>query len=836
MKLVADDGTGAERIIVVGEAPGAQEEAQGRPFVGPSGWKMNEWHGYASLGRRDCYWTNVVPWRPPNNVIATVSAADMARCIDELHDRLAALHDPVVIVPTGNIALRALTGKTGITKHRGSIYSYEDRKGRSIKVIPTIHPAAVFRTPGWERRCRLDWQRIAGDSEFRELRLPNREHFTRPTLEDLKGYVADVERNAESLAVDIETPGGTITCVGFSYDPAFSITIPTTLSYWKTEAALAEAWHAIKTLCESDVPKVTHNGLFDTFWLEDRDIRLRQWTWDTLALHHAIDATEDHALAYCASVDTREPYWKDEAKDPEEAAKYASNLEAFWVYNGKDACVTRELASTYIQKLDVDGRLDFYHTHYRKLFMPILRMMRTGILMDEVARKRQHAGLVNKIINLQEQITALCGAPLHSTKQTKKQREAGKLPDLSSKKVRTYIFETLRLPVVRKRGTGKPTADEIAVRQMMLRHAKKKLPAPATNPEAVGLAALVGQDFTFEDFALRVLEHRRTRKLMEFLDEGLLDDDGHMRYTFKFNTDSGRFACGKSPTMRRGQRTGRNVQNIDRELRGVFLPEPGCLFLEVDLSQAEDRIVKMLAAAITGNQALRDRARAKPWENDEHRRAGAIIFGKPADAITKSERQIAKPIRHGVNYNEGARTISDVLLKDGVTFTPEECQKALDALHAADPDIREWQKAVRQQVMTHRCLVNSWGRMLNFDYDRLDDDAYRRGYAFIPQSEVPGTLNQYGLIPLDTEIRRRGWKTVIHLQGHDSLLMSCPPSEVWPVMDFLRKSLERPRIIGREPLTIWTEFKMGVTWAGSVEWKRPPVEEEVRAALEKLGV
>lgn len=830
-RLVEDDGTGHEPIVVIGEAPGAHENAQGKPFVGPSGWKMLEWMRGVGLSRRDAYWTNVYPYQPPGNNLAAIPPADIELWTEHLHDRIANLADPVVIVPTGNTALRALIGKSGITKHRGSIYGYQDRRGRLVKVIPTLHPAAVLRTPAWERRCRHDWRRIASDATFRDLRLPRRHHFTRPTLHDVECFVAEVRAHAERLAIDIETPGGTITCVGFSYRPDFSITIPTTRAYWQTDGASEAAWQLIKELCELPVPKVTHNGHYDAFWLAGRGIRLETWDLDTLALHHAIDATEDHALAYCASIDTREPYWKDEAKDPEEAAKYASNLEAFWIYNGKDAAVTRELADVYVQQLQSDGRMDFYLRHYRDLFVPVLRMMQTGIRMDNDRRIKLHAAYTDQCRNLQETIGLLAGGPLHSTVRTKKQRESGKLPDLSSTKVRKYLYETLKLPTVRSRSTGKPTADEVTIRQLMIKYGTKPI---TVKEDIVELAALIGDPFTFESVGKRILEHRRTRKLMEFLDEGLLDDDEKMRYTFKFTTDTGRFSCGKSPTMHRGQRTGRNVQNIDRELRGVFLPEPGHVFVEVDLSQAEDRIVKMLSAAVTGNVALRERARAKPWENDEHRRAASSIFSVPIAEVTRDQRQMGKSVRHATNYDMHGRTMSDRLLKDGIIETPQECERMINVLHAADPDIREWHKSVRQQVLTHRCLVNSWGRMMNWEYDRLNDDVYRAAYAFVPQSEVPAIVNQYGLVPLTRKIEAEGLRTVIHLQGHDSLLMSCPPNEVWPIMAFLKGSLERPRRIGKELLTIWTEFSIGATWGDKIEFKKPFGEEDVRAALAKI--
>src|SRR5258708_27048233 len=143
--LVRDEGRLDARLVVIGEAPGANESATGRPFVGAAGFKLTEWMRAVGLQRTDAYWTNVYPYQPPGNDITTVPKGELQTWIEALHDRLTHLTDPWVIIPLGNTALAALTGKRGITKHRGSIYSYEDRRGRTIKVIPTIHPAAFFR-------------------------------------------------------------------------------------------------------------------------------------------------------------------------------------------------------------------------------------------------------------------------------------------------------------------------------------------------------------------------------------------------------------------------------------------------------------------------------------------------------------------------------------------------------------------------------------------------------------------------------------------------------------------------------------------------------------------
>src|SRR5579872_6066211 len=91
------------------------------------------------------------------------------------------------------------------------------------------------------------------------------------------------------------------------------------------------------------------------------------------------------------------------------------------------------------------------------------------------------------------------------------------------------------------------------------------------------------------------------------------------------------------------------------------------IFLEVDLSQAEDRVVK----CYTKSPRLIERARAMPWENDEHIRAAKVLFG--AEIVTKEQRYTAKRSRHGGNYGMSGKKLSEEMLKDGYTYTPKEC-------------------------------------------------------------------------------------------------------------------------------------------------------------------
>src|SRR5271166_3057982 len=186
-KLIPDSGRLDAKIVLIGEAGGFYESVYLKPFVGRSGAKLDKTWREVGLHRSGFYLTNVVGYRPAANDITRVGKQEMAQWVEKLHERLAKLTDPWLIVPTGNTALKALTGQFGITKWRGSILSYTDRRGRKIKVIPTIHPASILRVnkgkggaktmPSWQRAFLYDWQRIAEDSKFRELRLPRMSHI-----------------------------------------------------------------------------------------------------------------------------------------------------------------------------------------------------------------------------------------------------------------------------------------------------------------------------------------------------------------------------------------------------------------------------------------------------------------------------------------------------------------------------------------------------------------------------------------------------------------------------------------------------------------------------------
>ena len=138
-------GVGAlePKLMIIGEAPGANEDREGIPFVGPTGSILNDLLFKAGVSRHECYITNVVKFRPPMNDFKKLHLVgiDVDSCIQELWDNEIKRLNPNCILAIGNEALKATVGVDGILNYRGSILQAKD--GRT-KVVPTIHPAALF--------------------------------------------------------------------------------------------------------------------------------------------------------------------------------------------------------------------------------------------------------------------------------------------------------------------------------------------------------------------------------------------------------------------------------------------------------------------------------------------------------------------------------------------------------------------------------------------------------------------------------------------------------------------------------------------------------------------
>jgi DNA polymerase len=153
-QLVFADGAPGAAVMIVGEAPGADEDRLGRPFVGRAGQLLDRMLAAIGLDRRQVYIANVIPWRPPGN--RTPTPQETAICLPFIRRQIA-LCAPRLLVTMGNPSTQTLLGvKEGITRIRGVWRPYEVSPGMTIPALPTLHPAYLLRSPAAKRWSWLD--------------------------------------------------------------------------------------------------------------------------------------------------------------------------------------------------------------------------------------------------------------------------------------------------------------------------------------------------------------------------------------------------------------------------------------------------------------------------------------------------------------------------------------------------------------------------------------------------------------------------------------------------------------------------------------------------------
>jgi len=351
------------RICLVGEAWGENEDALKTALVGASGIELLNMMAEANLIRlsladqaaieefwrardpravlrvwgaheKEFFRTNVFNFRPNsrNDILALCGTkketgsllpplkqgkylypkfeGELARLAAEL-----AAEKPNLVIALGNTPSWALFGKTAISKIRGTIFPCTLVSG--LKVLPTYHPAAIFRQYEYRAVTVIDLAKARREASFPEIRRPQRQVFIPETLTDLEIFYDANFASAEFIAVDIETSGTQITCIGFSPRIDRALVIPIVdprragSSYWASLEEECQVWNFIRRVLESPSKKVFQNGLYDLHFLyRGYGLKPRNCEHDTMLLHHSLQPESPKGLGFLGSVYTDEPAWK----------------------------------------------------------------------------------------------------------------------------------------------------------------------------------------------------------------------------------------------------------------------------------------------------------------------------------------------------------------------------------------------------------------------------------------------------------------------------------------------------------------------------------------------
>lgn len=818
-------------ITFIGEAPGAIEDQEGVPFVGPSGQFLDrnlrevsqEVLGY-KVRLDDCYRTNVVKHRPPGNKLDRLS--EIGHSVDEYIPQLWQEIGDIksnCMVPLGNLALNAVCGKgtpnSGILKWRGSILP---TLHLNRKAVPTIHPAALLRAqsgreqagskggldPRFKYVWRMDLARALEESKSPRYDPPS------PQLEVIKDHVLfgrfiDKYKDHEILSVDIEVTRAIPICIGFAFNSWHGISVPLLdIMSWQNldgvpSGELTRIWQMVAWLLENK-KIIGQNFKFDhsALWNICK-MRINHVHADVMIMAHNLYPEWEKKLAFHTSLWTRHPYYKDDGKEFNLAK---GNIKQFMIYNARDAVVTFELYERFMEQAtelivpgfpnwkeeSVFGDIPAIHDFYR-------RLESVGLKVNKQRQTDLIADYVEKLKAIKTQMDDISGGGINYN---------------SHPQIRRLLFL--------RPGDNKSFTSSFGLP-----------PRQSTDEDAlVAVAANNTRKPEHRRFIELLLDYRRVRKALGTYFVAESDYDGRMRTNYRIcGTETGRSSTGILKPPVRPKKIGLAFQTLTKhgefgpEVRSEFEADDGYTIVETDMSQAEARIVARL-----GNDTKTLELFAT--KQDIHSITAGWIFGEDPKRIKEhfpELRFIGKTTRHAGNYDMGKKRLMEIVNTDAKKFNIDvsisewKASKILDAFHAFSPAIRGdggFHDSVRTALnQNNRVLINPFGRYRQF-FGEWGHDLWKEAYAHIPQSTVPDHLRKAGF-RVERRLRDMGiykdmtrFESIFCIEAHDALYALIKTEFVPMYIKMMHEEIEVPIdfsrcTIQREPVIIPAESKTG---------------------------
>jgi uracil-DNA glycosylase family 4 len=770
--------------MILGEAPSYEETAAGKPFVGPSGRELDRILKDAQVPRYEAWITNVCKYEVPANkdkkrlpfaMRARNHGIDMEQQLSELRTEISEIK-PNVILALGGTALWALSGKSKISAHRGSIMW-----GMGTKFVPTYHPAHLLHTGAggeikgyWNRQVMIfDFKRAYTESQSPLLELPSRVLQIARNSGELYEFL-NRYKDHKLLSVDIEAGGHCLPiCIGLAFSKSHGMTVP----LWNRDGIstipdsdLVTMWNMVaKVLWEKDI--VGHNFNYDRDKIRRLGFAIRRIHSDTMLKAFAINPELPKGLAFNTSIYTREPYYKDEGM-------YEGQYRDLLLGCARDSCVTYEINENMEPDLEELGVKKFYENFLMTLPDFYLEIENNGFRVNEAKREE----LIEKYVRWDERLGfemfQLAGIDVNPS---------------SPIQVHSLLFDHWKLP--RRQGVG----EEELTALLNLQHGVKY-------PQ-------------HRQWIEKCLERRRVKKTLSTYLMAIPDYDGKMRTTCFMCLETGRTSTGqqKPPIRPSVDIVGKGKEkdmkpmgtafqvltkhgDIGADVRGMYEPDEGEVFVQLDSSQAEARVVFNLA---TDEQALKDID-----EHDYHALTASWFFGGSESDYSKKTlgyespiRFAGKTLRHAGHLGAGKRRAATELntqarkYKIAFTITEQQADRSLKIFHAKQPKI---QQVFHAQVI--ECLKNTrklvaplpWGidaerGGVRIFYERWGDDLFREALAYLPQRAVTDNTKAAGI-----RIKRQFKEAKIILEAHDALLFSVRKEYVQDFIPIARKEMERP--------------------------------------------
>jgi uracil-DNA glycosylase family 4 len=808
------------KLAVVGEAGGREEDELSTPFVGPTGKLVDQCLEYAGIDRKNCWLTNVVKYRPPDNDLTRLPeiGVNLEDQIEKLHAELNEIN-PNCILAYGETALKALTNYKGILSYRGSILPSKI----GIKVVPTIHPAALLQSDSsmlpWKNLAFIkeDTKRAVQQSNFPDINRPARYPVIARSSLDLIRFIENNDTPEHKLVVDAETFKTYAQCFGLAFNSHSSICVPT-FDNRIEKHELARLWAILHDLfSDSQYKIIAQNSKFDEKRARQLGIPFHDLWFDIPMAWHLLYSEFPKKLAFLTSLLTEEPYYKDEGKEID-----PKNIDKWFLYNCKDGYTEFEVYEKVHEMLIEEGLEDFFFNSIMPLHRLYSDLEDTGIKRDNIARDK-----------LSDKYNIL--------RQTKKESLLTKIQLLTPDKT-TFSYQTRKKKqkvITTKNITDFNCDSPIQVAAMLYGHLGLPIRKDVGEATLKALSNNAVKDQRKKDIILSVLEDRKLGKTIGTYINFNSSPDGRVRTQVNINgTSSGRTSTSalEPPvsilpeglalqTMTKHEDTTLDVGGDD--LRSQFIADDQFVFLEADYSGAEDHVVCTLAEDWDGLRELNRKDyiyNKQGLKDDRHTKLAMLCMSKDFDNITDYDRQIGKKTCHAGNYDMGKHQGMINFAKYGVYLSEWKVGKLLETFHIVRPFIRSvFHKSVIECLSRNDCkLVNPFGRREQF-FERWGDELFKKAYSFIPQSTVSDSL-KFAMCRIIRRINNITTGLFYFVQeSHDSFLALCHKSIIKIAVKIIREELSRPidftkcSIERNHQLIIPIDIKIGRRWVDKSE-------------------
>lgn len=406
--------------------------------------------------------------------------------------------------------------------------------------------------------------------------------------------------------------------------------------------------------------------------------------------------------------------------------------------------------------LDEQGMRQLYDGIELPLCRVLYEMEREGVAVDRQALRDFGALLKEQIDALQTQIYSLAGGEFNIN---------------SPKQLGELLFETLGLPAGKKTKTGYSTNAEV------LEKLKNKHPVVQA-----------------------VLDYRMLTKLYSTYVEGLLKvigKDGRIHTTFQnMVTATGRLSS-----------TEPNLQNIPvrtelgGELRKMFVPREGFVFVDADYSQIELRVLAHIADDKKMQEAFRS-------GEDVHRVTASQVFGVAPEDVTPQMRRSAKAVNFGIVYG-----ISEFSLAEDIGVSRQEAKRYIDNYLENYSNVRAYMHDIVERARADGYVTTLLGRRRYLP--ELTSKNYNLrsfGERCAMNTPIQGTaadLIKLAMVKVSEALKREGLRARLVLQVHDELIVECPEAEAETVLSLLEREMEQVMALS---VPLLAEAKQGESW------------------------